>query len=281
MKIWPQFVRQSPRYAVGFLLLAAYQFAQYWFDTRIKQAIDAVEHGQHGVASTLGFWMVIVALLAFGVRVLSRVAIFNGGRIAEYELRVALLDRLQKLGPSFYRRMSTGEIMSRVTNDLTQVRLLLGFGVLNVINTPFALVSALGGDADDLPQAHAGLARDAADPDAGHAQLFQADVSAHARKPGRDRPDERTRAVEHRRRARRALVRARAERGSSASSRPTRSTWKRACSWRACAARWARSCRRSPPAGILIVFWYGGSPDADEGARCTAAFWRSTARCRG
>jgi ATP-binding cassette, subfamily B, multidrug efflux pump len=39
--------------------------------------------------------------------------------------------------------MNTGEIMSRVTNDLTQVRLLLGFGVLNVINTVFALVSAL------------------------------------------------------------------------------------------------------------------------------------------
>src|SRR5262249_30651072 len=43
----------------------------------------------------------------------------------------------------FYRRMSTGDIMSRVTNDLLQVRLLLGFGVLNVINTAFALVSAL------------------------------------------------------------------------------------------------------------------------------------------
>jgi ATP-binding cassette subfamily B protein len=39
--------------------------------------------------------------------------------------------------------MSTGEIMSRVTNDLTQVRLLLGFGVLNVINTALALISSL------------------------------------------------------------------------------------------------------------------------------------------
>jgi ATP-binding cassette subfamily B protein len=33
--------------------------------------------------------------------------------------------------------------MSRATNDLTQVRLLLGFGILNVVNTAFALVSAL------------------------------------------------------------------------------------------------------------------------------------------
>jgi len=33
--------------------------------------------------------------------------------------------------------------MSRVTNDLVQVRLLLGFGILKIINTGFALVSAL------------------------------------------------------------------------------------------------------------------------------------------
>jgi ATP-binding cassette subfamily B protein len=87
--------------------------------------------------------LIAVMLGAAVVRVLSRVVVFNAGRDAEYELRSSLEERLLALGPSFYRRMSTGEIMSRVTNDLAQVRLLLGFGVLNVINTVFALVSAL------------------------------------------------------------------------------------------------------------------------------------------
>lgn len=141
--LWAQFLRQSRRYGIGLVLLGVYQFAQYWFDTRLRQAINAAIAGRHDFAIHLGFLLITVAVLAFGVRVLSRMAVFNGGRIAEYELRVALLDRLQKLGPSFYRRMSTGDIMSRVTNDLLQVRLLLGFGVLNVINTAFALVSAL------------------------------------------------------------------------------------------------------------------------------------------
>jgi ATP-binding cassette subfamily B protein len=126
------------------LLLAVYQFSQYWFDTHLMKAINAAMGGQRQVALELGAALVGVALAAFGVRVLSRMAVFNGGRIAEYELRTALLDRLLRLGPSFYQRMPVGEIMSRVTNDLTQVRLLLGFGVLNVINTAFALVSALG-----------------------------------------------------------------------------------------------------------------------------------------
>ncbi len=137
------FKRQAPRYGFGLLLIGAYQYAQYWFDTRLMRAVNDAMEGDYAAAARIGTWLVAVAVGAFGLRVLSRMAIFNGGRIAEYELRRVLLHRLQKLGPSFYRVMSVGEIMSRVTNDLAQVRMLLGFGVLNVINTLFALISAL------------------------------------------------------------------------------------------------------------------------------------------
>src|SRR6187399_3107023 len=138
-----QLVRHGPRYAVGVVLLGTYQIAQYWFDTRLRVAINDALSPQHGRAVWLGIALIAVMLGAAVVRVASRVIVFNAGRDAEYELRAELEERLLELGPSFYRRMSTGEIMSRVTNDLQQVRLLLGFGVLNVINTVFALVSAL------------------------------------------------------------------------------------------------------------------------------------------
>jgi ATP-binding cassette, subfamily B, multidrug efflux pump len=141
--LWAQFVRHAPRYGVGLVLLALYQFAQYWFDTRLRIAINDAEAGRYDAAMSIGFGLITVAVAAFVIRVLSRVAVFNAGRLAEYELRRALLGHLMKLGPSFYRRMSSGEIMSRSTNDLLQIRLLLGFGVLNVINTVFALISAL------------------------------------------------------------------------------------------------------------------------------------------
>jgi ATP-binding cassette subfamily B protein len=138
-----QFVRHGPRYALGVVLLAAYQASQYWFDTRLRSAINDALGPHHSRAVMLGLGLIVVMLGAAVVRVLSRVVVFNAGRDAEYELRAAFDEKLLALGPSFYRRMSTGEIMSRVTNDLAQVRLLLGFGVLNVINTVFALVSAL------------------------------------------------------------------------------------------------------------------------------------------
>jgi ATP-binding cassette subfamily B protein len=138
-----QLRRQAPSYAAGLVLLAAYQYAQYWFDTRLSLAIDAATHGNSALASRLGAALIGVAVLSLGVRVLSRMAIFNAGRSAEYELRRALLHQLQRLGPAFYRRMPIGDIMSRATNDLAQVRMLLGFGLLNAMNVVFGLASAL------------------------------------------------------------------------------------------------------------------------------------------
>jgi len=138
-----QLRRQAPSYAAGLVLLAAYQYAQYWFDTRLSLAIDAATHDNATLASRLGAALIGVAVVSLGVRVLSRMAIFNAGRSAEYELRRALLHQLQRLGPAFYRRMPIGDIMSRATNDLAQVRMLLGFGLLNAMNTVFGLASAL------------------------------------------------------------------------------------------------------------------------------------------
>jgi ATP-binding cassette subfamily B multidrug efflux pump len=135
--------RNTPNYALGVLLLGAYNYCQYYIDLLLADAMNGLLHGELGTSRALGLAMALLAVVSFGARVLSRLTIFNAGRFAEYELRAALLHHLHRLGPSFYRRMSTGDIMSRVTNDLQQVRGLLGFGVLNLFNTGFGLISAL------------------------------------------------------------------------------------------------------------------------------------------
>ena len=138
-----QFRRHARPYLLGTLLLAVYQVLTYAFDRGLWYGIDAALEGQRDRAIFVGALLAISPVVAMGVRILSRVLIFNGGRDVEYELRRVLLDRLHALGPAFYRKMPTGEIMSRATNDLTQVRMLLGFSVLNSVNTVFALASAL------------------------------------------------------------------------------------------------------------------------------------------
>jgi ATP-binding cassette, subfamily B, multidrug efflux pump len=138
-----QFRARVDRYTVGLLLLLAYQAMQYWFDTRLMHAIDAARRGDLATARFIALLLVGVAVAALGVRTGSRIVIFYAGRDAEYSLRKALLEKLYGLGPSFYATAGTGDLMSRATNDLTQVRLLLGFGVLNVMNTVLALTSSL------------------------------------------------------------------------------------------------------------------------------------------
>ncbi len=137
----------SPRYFLGGLMLLGFQVAMNRIDWLSKQAIDTIfgriPSSTPGDAMRPALLMLVLAVVAFIVRVASRIFCFNAGRDIEYDLRAKLLERLHRLGFSFYRRLSAGEIMSRATSDLGQIRLLTGFGVMNLINIVFALASAL------------------------------------------------------------------------------------------------------------------------------------------
>lgn len=87
--------------------------------------------------------IILLAVLLGIVRTLSRVMIFNAGRDIEYELRGDLYKHLQNLQVGYYQSQSTGDLMSRVVNDVSAVRMLLGPGILNMINTPLYYVYGL------------------------------------------------------------------------------------------------------------------------------------------
>jgi ATP-binding cassette subfamily B protein len=81
-----------------------------------------------------------IALARSGVRFFSRMQIFNAARGVEYDLRNDLFSHLQRQPQSFFFRWRTGDLMSRCVNDLTAVRLMLGPGLLSVVQTPVLLV---------------------------------------------------------------------------------------------------------------------------------------------
>jgi ATP-binding cassette, subfamily B, multidrug efflux pump len=130
-------------YLAGSLLLVVQQSLMASRDFLVGHAVDAATQLDGGTVRSLAITIFVVSIGSAIARVASRVTVFTAGRNVEYELRAILLDRVQKLGPAFFRSMPTGEIMSRATNDLTQVRLLLGFGVLNIMASTAALVSAV------------------------------------------------------------------------------------------------------------------------------------------
>jgi ATP-binding cassette, subfamily B, multidrug efflux pump len=64
-------------------------------------------------------------------------------RDVEFDLRNDLLARLLKLDPEFYVRNRTGDLMSRATNDLNAVRMVLGPGIMYSATTIATMVLAL------------------------------------------------------------------------------------------------------------------------------------------
>ena len=74
---------------------------------------------------------------------LTRSILIGVSRDIEYDLRNELLDHLLRMEPAFYVRNRTGELMSRCTNDLNAVRMVLGPGIMYSLNTIVIMVMAV------------------------------------------------------------------------------------------------------------------------------------------
>ncbi len=266
-------------------MLAAFQLAMNRIDWKSKAAIDIVFGADPAAMWKPASAILLLAVLAFFVRVASRWFMFNAGRDAEYELRFELLRKLHQLGTAFYRKMPAGEIMSRSTSDLQQVRMLLGFGILNLVERLLRVRERAADHARRQHQAHARVPRQPAARDDLLPRGLARPLHAHARQPGRARPHERRAAGQPRRRARRAELRPRAARARALRGDEPRLPRRRASRSRACAGRCGPTIGAVAAIGILVFFWYGSSLAAAR-ARATGgisqgaffAFWSAFAR---
>ena len=132
------------RYFLGAFCLLGTATLVMWIPWWIREAVRVIEQG--GSLNDVTFYAGLIgaAALAQGlVRTYSRALIFNAGRNVEYDLRNDLFAHLQKLPVSFYQSQRTGDLMSRLINDISAVRVMLGPGFLNFINAPLYFIYAL------------------------------------------------------------------------------------------------------------------------------------------
>jgi ATP-binding cassette subfamily B protein len=95
------------------------------------------------IVPRLALMMIAVAIVQAITRIGSRVLLFNAARFGEYDLRAKLFRHLLTLDSDYYRKHSTGDVMSTLTNDVQTVRAMWGPGLLNVVNTSFLFTVAL------------------------------------------------------------------------------------------------------------------------------------------
>ncbi|GBD25770.1 putative multidrug resistance ABC transporter ATP-binding/permease protein YheI [bacterium HR30] len=135
-RLWPYLRRYRGRYALGAAALLLTATMAMSVPYLLKRAVDAAAVGAGRDVAEFALLVVIVAAGQAIVRTASRALVFNVGRDVEYDLRNDLFAHLLRLPVAYYRRNPTGDIMSRLVNDITAVRMVLGPGVLNLINTP-------------------------------------------------------------------------------------------------------------------------------------------------
>jgi ATP-binding cassette, subfamily B, multidrug efflux pump len=88
--------------------------------------------------------LVVLCVLAKGLlSFTARWVLIGVSRDIEFDIRNDLLDRLLLMEPEFYVRNRTGELMSRATNDLNAVRMVLGPGIMYSATTIATMVIAI------------------------------------------------------------------------------------------------------------------------------------------
>jgi len=137
--------RNKGYYAFWLATVIAYTVAFLAIPVLVGNCVKALRLGLGAdeVAWHAGI-LAMVAVAGAVVRFFSRILVFNAAREIEYEIRNDLFAHLEKLPLSFYSQWRTGDIMSRCVNDTNAVRMLLGVGVLNLIQTPILYLGALG-----------------------------------------------------------------------------------------------------------------------------------------
>jgi ATP-binding cassette subfamily B multidrug efflux pump len=113
-----------------------------WF---ARLAIDNVSQGP-GRRWDLLLFPGLIALAAAGqgvFRYFWRTNVFGFSRHIEWDLRNQLFAHLQRLPLAYFQRMKTGDLMSRLTNDLASVREMLGIGAVAALDGAVLILAAL------------------------------------------------------------------------------------------------------------------------------------------
>jgi ATP-binding cassette subfamily B protein len=138
----PYAKRYRRRIAAGLgLVLFSNIFSLAW-PYLLKLGIDDMEAGTTAarLAGYAGAIVLFSMIGGFG-RFLIRELLNGMSRLVENDLRDDYFAHLLRLAPDFYGSVPTGELMSRATNDIPAVRMVIGPAIMYLVNT--AVVAAI------------------------------------------------------------------------------------------------------------------------------------------
>lgn len=124
------------------LVTTAVQLLSPWI---LKLAIDDLAaETTRGKLTLYAGLLLGVALVSAVFRYLMRRILIGASRDIEYDIRNDFFARLQAMPLAYYQTRRTGDLMSRATNDLNAVRMMVGPAIMYSSNTLLVFVVAIG-----------------------------------------------------------------------------------------------------------------------------------------
>ena len=112
--------------------------------TVLGRAIDDLTRGvTRGKLAVYGSLLLAIGLLGGTFQFLARRILIGASRDIEYDMRNDFFAHLQTLPQAYYQAHRTGDLMSRATNDLNAVRMMIGPAIMYSANTMLTFVVAL------------------------------------------------------------------------------------------------------------------------------------------
>lgn len=81
--------------------------------------------------------IVLLSTAMWLIRMASRLWLLGVGRKVEFDLKQRIFEHLLKLEPAYFTINTPGDLISRATSDVDNIKRLLGFAILNLANTLF------------------------------------------------------------------------------------------------------------------------------------------------
>ncbi len=143
-RLLPYVNRYRRAFTLGLICVVVTTAIQLLSPWILKHAIDDLTAGV--TRAKLGLYAALllgVACVGGLFRFLMRRILIGASRDIEYDVRNDFYTRLQQLPLGYYQARRTGDLMSRATNDLNAVRMMIGPAIMYSANTILVFVVAI------------------------------------------------------------------------------------------------------------------------------------------
>lgn len=128
-----------PGAALGIGALFVVNLVGVWIPLLIRNGIDELQVTfSFGRVMYYALMVLVLASVMWVIRMVSRITLFGVGRQVEFDLKQRIFQHLLAMEPAYFGRNTAGELISRATSDVDNIRRLLGFAILSLANTLFA-----------------------------------------------------------------------------------------------------------------------------------------------